>query len=84
MFQLWCPSVRDVLKRVGGVDREAEENHMGVGVGQWPQPVVIVESEQLVCGNVYDDYYDYDDDGGRFDSCHSPPAPQCPTSPTPP
>ena len=45
MFQLWCPSVGDILKRVGGVDGEAKENHMGVRVGQWPQPVIIVESE---------------------------------------
>ena len=44
MFELGCPSVGDILKRVRGVNGETEENDVGVRVRQWPQPGVIVES----------------------------------------
>ena len=51
VFELWYPSVRDILKRIGGVDGEAEENHMGVRVRKWPQPVKKCAINTFFCGN---------------------------------
>ena len=53
VFQLWRPSIWDILKRVWGVNCEAEENHMSVRIRQRPQPGNIKNSESVFCGNLY-------------------------------
>ena len=42
MFEFRRPAVWDVLKRVGRVDGEAEQDHVGVRVGQRTQPMMSV------------------------------------------
>ena len=42
MFEFRRPAVWDVLKRVGRVDGEAEQDHVGVRVGQRSQPMMSV------------------------------------------
>ena len=42
MFEFRRPAVWDVLKRVGRVDGEAEQDHVGVRVGQRSQPMMMV------------------------------------------
>ena len=44
MFYFLDPSLRDVLEAVGGGDGEAEKQHVGVGVGERAQPVIILIS----------------------------------------
>lgn len=34
--------VHDVLQRVGAVNSKAHKDEVGLGVGQWPQPVVLL------------------------------------------
>ena len=42
MFEFRRPAVWDVLKRVGRVDGEAEQDNVGVRVGQRSQPMMSV------------------------------------------
>jgi hypothetical protein len=46
VFQLWDPFLLDIV--VGGriYDREADEEHVSVGVGEWPQLVIVLLWEE--------------------------------------
>ena len=36
------PFLRDVLERVRRVDAEAHQDHVGVGIGKWPEAIVVL------------------------------------------
>ena len=42
MFDLRDPALRDVLQAVRAADGETEQQHVGVGVGERPQSVVVL------------------------------------------
>ena len=42
MFDLGDPALRDVLQTVGAADGETQQEDVRVGVGERPQPVVIL------------------------------------------
>lgn len=39
--------VHDVFERIGAVDGEADEDDVGLWVGQWPQSVVLLLSSRV-------------------------------------
>jgi len=41
MIDFWKPLCSDVIKRRWADDREADEEDVGLGVGEWSQSVVI-------------------------------------------
>ena len=46
VLQFRDPLLLDVVIRGGVYDREADEKHVGVGVGEWPQLVVVLLWEE--------------------------------------
>lgn len=51
VLQLWDPFFLDVVVRGRIYDGEADQKHIGVGVGQWPQLVVVLlwKEQIMVC-----------------------------------
>lgn len=46
VLQFRDPLLLDIVIRGGVYDREADEKHVGVGVGEWPQLVVVLLWEE--------------------------------------
>ena len=49
---LWHPLLRDVVKRCGRHDAEAEDEHISVWIAEWPQQIKVILTSTAASTNV--------------------------------